>query len=89
MLDPITVLTLYCTAEPHIAMQMEFADLVRHDYVHTDEFTIVYAMLGVALVMQMVVLVWTMYMTPYEMQRLWPSVQNRVAETSAFVVPEN
>ena len=55
------------------AMQIEFADLVRHVYVHADELAIVYAMLGVALVMQMAAVVWTMYMTPYEMQRLWPS----------------
>ena len=57
-------------------MQIEFADLVRHDYVHTDEFAIVYVMLGVALVMQMAAVVWTMYMTPYEMKRLWPHGQS-------------
>ena len=51
------------------AMQIEFADLVRRDYMHTDEFAIVYAMLGVALVMQMAAVVWTIKMTPYEMQR--------------------
>ena len=55
------------------AMQIEFTDLVRRDYLHTDEFAIVYAMLGVALVMQMAAVVWTMYMTPYEREGLWPS----------------
>ena len=58
------------------AMQIEFADLVHHDYVHTDAFAVAYAMLGVALVMQMAAVVWTMHMTPYEMQLLWPHGQS-------------
>jgi hypothetical protein len=51
-------------------MQIEFADLVRHDYVHTDEFARVYAMLGVALVMQAASWVWAKYLTSDEIQRL-------------------
>ena len=52
------------------AMQIEFADLVRRDGVHTDEFAIVCAMLGVVLVMQAAFWIWPMYLTPDEIQRL-------------------
>ena len=55
------------------AMQIEFADLVRHDGVYDEALAVMVPLLGVALVMQMAAVVWTMYMTPYEMQRLWPS----------------
>ena len=48
------------------AMQIEFADLVRHDGVHTDEFAIVCAMLGVVLAFW----IWPMYLTRDEIQRL-------------------
>ena len=55
------------------AMQIEFADLVRRDGVYDEALSVMVPLLGVALVMQMATVVWTMYMTPYEMQRLWPS----------------
>ena len=55
------------------AMQIEFADLVRRDGVYDEALAVMVPLLGVALVMQMAAVVWTMYMTPYEMLRLWPS----------------
>jgi hypothetical protein len=56
-------------------MYIEFADLVRRDYAHQETLIVIVPLLGVAVVMQMVACVWTMYMTPNEMQRLWPSDQ--------------
>jgi hypothetical protein len=55
------------------AMQIEFSDLVRRDYVHDETLAVMVPLLGVALVMQAAVWVWAMYLTRDEREGLWPS----------------